>query len=52
MALMMMLLIKQLLIYSLKLMWKYKTRLTIKPSESYGLLSYKFFNAAGDEIEL
>ena len=36
----------------LKWMWKYKTRLTIKPSESYGLLSYKFFNAAGDEIEL
>lgn len=36
----------------LKWMWKYKTRLTIKPSESYGLLSYKFFNATGDEIEL
>ncbi len=36
----------------LKWMWKYKTRLTIKPSESYSLLSYKFFNAAGDEIEL
>lgn len=36
----------------LKWMWKYKTRLTIKPSETYGLLSYKFFNAAGDEIEL
>lgn len=36
----------------LRWMWKYKTRLTIKPSESYGLLSYKFFNAAGDEIEL
>ena len=39
---------------SVRLQWmfKYKTRLTIKPSESYGLLSYKFFNAAGDEIEL
>ena len=33
-------------------MMKYKIRLKIKSSETYGLLSYKFFNAAGDEIEL
>ena len=39
---------------SIRLQWmmKYKIRLKIKSSETYGLLSYKFFNAAGDEIEL
>lgn len=33
-------------------MLKYKLRLTFKPSESYGLLEYKFFNASGDEISM
>ena len=33
-------------------MWKYKVRLKIKSSESFGLLSFKFFNAEGDEIAL
>ena len=33
-------------------MHKYKLRITIKPSESYGLLEYKFFNASGDEISM
>ena len=39
---------------SIRLQWmmKYKIRLKIKSSETYGLLSYKFFKAAGDEIEL
>ena len=39
---------------SIRLQWmmKYKIRIKIKSSETYGLLSYKFFNAAGDEIEL
>ena len=39
---------------SVRLQWmlKYKIWLKIKSSESYGLLSFKFFNAAGDEIEL
>lgn len=36
----------------LKWMYKYKLRLTFKASESYGLLDYKFFNAAGDEISM
>lgn len=41
-------------INSMRMQWmyKYKLRLTIKPSESYGLLDYKFFNAIGDEIAL
>ena len=39
---------------SLRWQWmrKYKTRLTIKPSESFGLLDYKFFNSLGDEISM
>ena len=36
----------------LEWMYKYKLRLTFKPSESYSLLDYKFFNAAGDEISM
>ena len=36
----------------LRWMWKYKVHLTIKSSESYGLLDFKFFNASGDEIVL
>ncbi|MCQ2294897.1 MAG: Rne/Rng family ribonuclease [Bacteroidales bacterium] len=41
-------------INSIRLQWvrKYKIRLTVKPSETYGLLDYKFFNAAGDEISM
>lgn len=39
---------------SIRLQWmyKYKVRLSIKSSESFGLLSYKFLNASGDEIAL
>ena len=39
---------------SLRWQWmrKYKVRLTIKPSESFGLLDYKFFNSMGDEISM
>lgn len=39
---------------SIRLQWmyKYKINLTFKPSETYGLLDYKFFNAAGDEISM
>lgn len=33
-------------------MRKYKLRLNIKPSETYGLLDFKFFNALGDEISM
>ncbi len=33
-------------------MWKYKISLKIKSSESFGLLSFKFLNATGDEISL
>ncbi len=31
-------------------MWEYKCRLSVKQSESFGLLEYKFLNAVGDEI--
>jgi ribonuclease G len=39
---------------SIRLQWmrKYRIIIKIKSSESYGLLNYKFFNAAGDEIAL
>lgn len=39
---------------SIRMQWmrKYKLRITFKPSESYGLLDYKFFNASGDEISM
>ncbi len=36
----------------LQWMRKYRIIIKIKSSESYGLLNYKFFNAAGDEIAL
>ncbi len=36
----------------LKWMLKYRLRIGVKPSESYGLLDYKFFNASGDEISM
>ena len=39
---------------SMRRQWqkKYKTRLTIKPIESYSLIEYKFFNSAGEELEM
>lgn len=39
---------------SIRRQWmvKYRLRLTFRPSESYGLLEYKFFNAMGDEISM
>ena len=39
---------------SIRRQWmrKYKLRLNIKPSESTGLLEYKFYNASGDEISM
>ena len=43
---------KGLLSIRLKWMYKYRVRLKVRPSESYGLLSYKFLNASGDEIAL
>lgn len=41
---------KGLISRRLKWMWKYKTNICIKQSESYTLLEFKFFNAAGEEI--
>ena len=43
---------KGLLSIRLKWMYKYRVRLKVRSSESYGLLSYKFLNASGDEIAL
>lgn len=39
---------------SIRMRWMrtYKLCLTLKPSESYNLLDYKFFNASGDEIAM
>lgn len=39
---------------SIRVQWmrKYKLRLSITSSDSYGLLDYKFFNALGDEISM
>lgn len=41
-------------INSIRRRWmvKYRLSLSFKPSESYGLLEYKFFNASGNEISL
>ena len=41
-------------IRSIRRQWivKYKLHLTIKASESYNLLDYKFFNSMGDEISM
>ncbi|MBR1517139.1 MAG: Rne/Rng family ribonuclease [Bacteroidales bacterium] len=36
----------------MKWMWQLKTYITVKPSESFNLLEYKFFNASGEEIEM
>lgn len=43
---------KGLLSIRLKWMYKYRVHLKVRSSESYGLLSYKFLNASGDEIAL
>ena len=43
---------KGLLSIRLKWVYKYRVRLKVRSSESYGLLSYKFLNASGDEIAL
>lgn len=39
---------------SLRRQWqhKYKMRITIKPSESYNLLEYKFFDGKGEEVQM
>lgn len=39
---------------SLRRQWqhKYKMRITIKPSENYNLLEYKFFDGKGEEVQM
>lgn len=43
---------KGVLSQRIKWMWTYKAKISIKSSEQYNLLEYKFFNSNGDEITM